>query len=117
MNAIWDRIAARQRPALKAIFDIDPARLDRFTLNQGPIRFDWSKTHLTDELVDDFLALAGEPDFVGQRDALFAGEPVNNSEGRAAEHCAERGEGNVESVAHARMLHNRMRAMIDAIAA
>src|SRR3546814_258945 len=32
-------------------------------------------------------------------------------------HTAERGEGNHESVAHAKALHNRMRALIDAVEA
>ncbi|MDI1296242.1 MAG: glucose-6-phosphate isomerase, partial [bacterium] len=36
---------------------------------------------------------------------------------RAAEHTAERGEGKAQSVAQAKMLHNRMRGLIDAIEA
>ncbi len=39
-----------------------------------------------------------------KRDALFAGDAVNVTEGRAAEHSAERGEGAPESVARARTL-------------
>ncbi|MET0372300.1 MAG: glucose-6-phosphate isomerase [Sphingobium sp.] len=113
----WDSITGRERPDLKTIFAADPGRLARYTLTQGPLRFDWSKTHLTDEMLGDFEALAVETGFAAQRDALFAGAAINNSEGRAAEHSAERGEGNVDSVAHARMLHNRMRALIDAIEA
>ncbi|MEJ7934945.1 glucose-6-phosphate isomerase [Sphingobium sp. AN558] len=115
MNAIWGQIAKRQRPSLRTIFDTDPGRLAYLTLSQGPLRFDWSKTHLTKEVIADFLALTDEAGFAAARDALFAGDPVNNTEGRAAEHSAERGEGNVESVARARMLHRRMRALIDAI--
>ncbi|BAV63964.1 glucose-6-phosphate isomerase [Sphingobium cloacae] len=110
-------IARLPQADLKTIFTADPDRLSRFVLTRGPIRFDWSKTHLTDDLMDAFLELARERDFAGWRDALFAGKPVNNSEGRAAEHPAERGEGNADSVARARMFHARMRALIDAIEA
>ena len=110
-----EAIAALPRPELKSVFASDPNRLSKFTLTQGPIRFDWSKTHLTSELVEGFLKLAEEKDFARWRDAFFAGEPINNSEGRAAEHPAERGEGNAESVSRAKMLHARMRALIDAI--
>ncbi len=110
-----EAIAALPRPELKSFFASDPNRLSKFTLTQGPIRFDWSKTHLTSELVGGFLKLAEEKDFAKWRDAFFAGEPINNSEGRAAEHPAERGEGNAESVSRAKMLHARMRALIDAI--
>ena len=110
-----EAIAALPRPELKTVFASDPDRLSKFTLTQGPLRFDWSKTHLTSELLEGFLKLAEEKDFAKWRDALFAGEPINNSEGRAAEHPAERGEGNAESVSRAKMLHARMRALIDAI--
>jgi len=100
---------------LKTVFAADPNRLTKFTARQGALRFDWSKTHLTSELLEAFLRLAEERGFAAQRDSLFAGEPINNTEGRAAEHTAERGEGNAESVSRAKMLHARMRALIDAI--
>lgn len=110
-------IAALPEPDLKTIFTTEPDRMSALVLNQGPLRFDWSKTHLTADLIDAFLNLAQEQGFAAQRDALFAGEAVNNTEGRAAEHPAERGEGNAESVARAKALHERMRALIDAIEA
>ena len=110
-------IAALPQPDLKTIFTAEPDRLSSLVLSQGPLRFDWSKTHLTGELIDAFLTLAHEQGFAAQRDALFAGEAVNNTEGRAAEHPAERGEGNADSVARAKALHARMRALIDAIEA
>lgn len=110
-------IAALPHADLKSIFDTDPDRLSTLVMTHGPIRFDWSKTHLTPALIDGFLALAREQDFAAQRDALFAGEAVNVTEGRAAEHPAQRGEGRAESVAQAKALHDRMRALIDAIEA
>ena len=113
----WTAIADQPVPELKTIFEADPARLSKLALEVGPLRFDWSKTHLTDGLIDAFLSLAEEKQFAKKRDALFAGEKVNNTEGRAVEHTAERGEGNAESVAQAKALHGRMRALIDAIEA
>ena len=110
-------IAALPIADLKSIFTTDPDRLSKLVLSQGPIRFDWSKTHLTDALMAHYLDLAQDQGFAARRDALFAGEAVNNTEGRAAEHTAERGEGNADSVAQAKALHNRMRALIDAIEA
>lgn len=111
----WTAIASQPVPELRTIFETDPGRLSKLTLTYGPIRFDWSKTHLTDGLLDAFLTLAEEQDFTGKREALFAGEKINNTEGRAAEHPAERGEGNADSVKRAKALHVRMRALIDAI--
>ena len=117
VSDIWHDIMGHAHVPLTDLFTADPDRVARLTLTQGPLRFDWSKTHLTQPLLDRFEALAQASDFSGLRDALFAGEPINNSEGRAAEHPAERGEGHIESVAQARALHNRMRALIDAIEA
>ena len=117
VSDIWHDIMGHAHVPLTDLFTADPDRVERLTLTQGPLRFDWSKTHLTQPLLDRFEALAQASDFSGLRDALFAGEPINNSEGRAAEHPAERGEGHIESVAQARALHNRMRALIDAIEA
>jgi glucose-6-phosphate isomerase len=114
-SASWTAISGLPVPELKTIFATDPDRLSKYTLTHGPIRFDWSKTHITGPLFDAFVALAGEQDLAAKRDALFAGDKINTTEGRAAEHPAERGEGKAESVAHAKALHVRMRALIDAI--
>lgn len=116
-SASWAALAALPQADLKSIFSSDPGRLDKLVRTLGPIRFDWSKTHLTDDLVAGFFTIAEEQGFVRRRDALFAGEAVNNTEGRAAEHPAERGEGNPDSVARAKLFHTRMRALIDAIEA
>ena len=113
----WANIAAVPVPELKSIFASDPGRLDRLTKSVGPLRFDWSKTHMTPALMQAFVDLSHACDMEGHIDALFAGDKVNVTEGRAAEHPAERGEGAAESVAAAKLLHNRMRALIDAIEA
>ncbi|MCF8708998.1 glucose-6-phosphate isomerase [Rhizorhapis sp. SPR117] len=114
-KAAWDAINKEPVPELKSIFANNPDRLSAFTLAKGGIRFDWSKTHLTPALMDRFVDLADATGLVKAREALFQGEAVNVSEGRAAEHMAERGEGNPESVSRAKTLHNRMRALIDAV--
>jgi len=117
MQQNWEAIRAIPQPDLRRIFDEDAGRLDRLTLEAAGLRFDWSKTHLTPALMGAFLDLASAVDFAKARDALFSGQKVNVTEGRAAEHCAERGEGAPESVAAAKALHERMRALIDAIEA
>ena len=113
----WDAITALAPDRLEALFAADPDRLKRLTLDVAGIHFDWSKTHLTAAAIAAFEALAKARDLAGKREALFAGAAVNATEGRAAEHTAERGEGAPESVARAAQLHGRMRALIDAIEA
>jgi glucose-6-phosphate isomerase len=102
---------------LEALFAADPDRLDRLTLSEGGLYFDFSKTHLTAERIADGAKALAAAGLQKQRDALFSGQIVNVTEGRAAEHTAERGEGNADSVAKAKALHSRMRALIEAIEA
>lgn len=113
----WQAIENSEPRRLDALFDADPERLDRLTIEEAGLYFDFAKTHLDAELIARFVALAEAADLAGRRDALFAGEPVNASEGRAAEHTAQRGQGAPESVALANALHTRMRALVDAIEA
>lgn len=117
MPAPWQAIDALVPVPLEQLFADDPDRLKRFAIDVAGLHFDWSKTHLTAEAVAAFEALARAQDLAGRRDALFAGEKVNATEDRAAEHVAERGEGAPEAVARAAQLHARMRALIDAIEA
>ena len=113
----WSKIEAAPRATLTQLFEADADRLSSLTLDVSGIHFDWSKTHLTPELIAMFETLAGEAGLAAKRDALFAGEIVNVTEGRAVEHTAQRGEGAAESVDLARAQHARMRALIDAIEA
>jgi glucose-6-phosphate isomerase len=122
-EALWKTLQGLEKPTLKALFDADPGRLDTFATrfelgdeeNATGIRFDWSKTHLDAAHVAAFEDLADAMDFAGRRAALFAGAIVNTTEGRAAEHTAQRGVGKDESVALAAENHHRMAAIVEAI--
>jgi glucose-6-phosphate isomerase len=114
-NADWSAVQALPAKTLTDLFAEDGGRLARFSVDVAGLHFDWSKTHLTADAVTAFAALAKAQGLGAKREALFGGEIVNVTEGRAVEHTAERGEGNAESVAKARALHARMRGLIDAI--
>ena len=113
----WAGVEALEPRPIAALFAEAPDRLRMLTIEEGGILFDFSKTHLDARALDAFGRLAESAELPRHREALFAGEPVNATEGRAAEHGAERGEGAPESVARARALHQRMRTLIDAIEA
>ena len=113
----WAALEAHSGSTLTELFQADPDRLSRLVVEEAGIRFDYSKTHLDEALLERFAALAEARDLTGAREALFRGAPVNATEGRAAEHPAERGQGAPESVHRAQTLHLRMRAVIDAIEA
>jgi glucose-6-phosphate isomerase len=117
-QAAWQALRAGER-TLGELFEADPERVAslsaRFELTQGGILFDWSKTHLTDELLAGFEALANDAGFAEARRKLFAGEVVNETENRAAEHSALRGVGSEASVEEAAALRERMRLLVEAI--
>jgi len=115
MAADWTAIEGLPSPRLETLFADDAERLARFSVDVAGIHFDWSKTHLTEQAVAAFETLAKAQDLHGKREALFSGKVINTTEGRAVTHVAERGEGSEDDVAAARVLHARMRALIDAI--
>jgi glucose-6-phosphate isomerase len=117
IDKAWTAVERAETQPLVALFAAEPDRISRLTVEEAGIRFDFSKTHLSRKLLDAFAGLAETADLAGAREALFAGRIVNPTEGRAAEHSAERGQGAPESVAHAGALHARMRALVDAIEA
>jgi glucose-6-phosphate isomerase len=117
VQAAWDAIREGPAATLAELFTAEPDRLSRLAIEEAGLLFDFSKTHLSAALIARFAALAEASGFAAKRDALFAGAEVNVTEGRAAEHPAERGQGAPDSVARARHFQARMRAMVDAIEA
>lgn len=68
----------------------EPTRAQRFTFEGGGLAADFSKNRITDETIRLLVALAREAGVEARRDAMFAGEIVNPTEGRAALHTALR---------------------------
>jgi glucose-6-phosphate isomerase len=102
---------------LDELFAAEPDRLARLSFEAAGLYFDWSKTHLDQAIIDQFLARADESGFAAAREALFSGGIVNTSENRAATHVAERGSGAPADVDLATARRQRMRALVDAIEA
>jgi glucose-6-phosphate isomerase len=117
VSEAWTALEAAEPRTLRELFESEPDRLDRLGIDVPGLHFDFSKTHLDAALLATFQRLAEAQGLAGARDALFAGHTVNPTEGRAAEHSAERGQGSPEAVALAAGLHARMRALVDAIEA
>ena len=111
----WAAIKSHDLTSLQDLFQAEPDRLARLSLDIAGIHFDWSKTHLDRQLIESFERLAETRDLAGAREELFSGAIVNVSEGRAATHVAERGQGDPGHVAQAATRHQRMRSLIDAI--
>jgi len=99
MNESQDRISslssALKTGGIKSLFDGDNDRADRFAFQAADLDFDLSKTHLTPELVSAYIEFAQAQRFDDLRHAMFAGEKINESEGRAVLHTLlRRSDGN-----------------------
>lgn len=113
----WQSVRGIPHQKLNDLFAANSDRAPSLSLEACGMLFDFSKTHLEVALIDAFETIAQAADLEGKRDAMFNGQIVNVTEGRAAEHSAERGEGAADSVRNAKTLHNRMRGLIDVIEA
>lgn len=87
----FDRTAAETaRTRIVDQFAADPDRLARMSVEAAGLYLDLSKQSWTREAFDACLDLARASDVEGRRAALFAGEAVNLTEGRAVLHPALR---------------------------
>ncbi len=95
-RAAFARVAAAAKDLrgarIQDIFDADPARFERFSTEWDGMLFDWSKTRIDAAARDALIALARAAGVESRRDAMFAGQPINETEGRAVLHAALRGE-------------------------
>ena len=93
-TATWsDVIAQAQRlleRSLNQLFEVDSARASRYTVDACGLRLDFSKQRVDAGVLSALLALAQERDLRGWTQRLFAGEPINHTEQRAAMHMALR---------------------------
>jgi glucose-6-phosphate isomerase len=75
---------------LKELFDKDPKRAEKYTVEAAGLFLDYSKNRITDETVKLLLELAEESGVAARRDAMFSGEKINITEKRAVLHVALR---------------------------
>ncbi|MET9733719.1 glucose-6-phosphate isomerase, partial [Streptomyces sp. NPDC006458] len=75
---------------LRELFAADPGRGTSYTLQVGDLHVDFSKHLVTDETLRLLRELAVATDVFGLRDAMFRGEKINSTEGRAVLHTALR---------------------------
>ena len=94
----WKKLVAlgKELPqsTLSELFARDAQRAQHHTLDlnfgSSSIVADFSKQNTTPEVIQALLALAQDASVSTRRDAMFAGEPINASEGQPALHVAMR---------------------------
>jgi glucose-6-phosphate isomerase len=90
----WKALEAHHREVrdlhLRDLFASDAGRAARFTREAVGLYADFSKHRITDETLRLLLALADECGLRARIDAMFRGEKINVTEGRAVLHVALR---------------------------
>ena len=79
---------------MRDLFASDPGRFERMSHEACGLFVDMSKHRVTDETLGLLLDLARQQDVPRWRDAMFAGEKINGTEGRAVLHVALRNRKN-----------------------
>ncbi len=92
--AVWKELEAHyfkiKDAHLRSLFAEDPDRAERFTLEEIGITYDYSKNCITEETIGLLLRLADSCALRERIEAMFRGEKINVTEGRAALHVALR---------------------------
>jgi len=107
---------------LRDLFAEDEGRFEAFSSEAAGLFLDASKTRITSAVWDGLLALAEQAGVAEKRRAMFAGEPINATEGRAVLHVALRdnrsGKYRVDGqdiMADIEAVRQRMKAFTDAV--
>jgi glucose-6-phosphate isomerase len=87
LSAHYDNIKSLH---LREMFAKDKGRGERFVAEGAGLYLDYSKNRITEETLRLLLRLAEERGVAARRDAMFRGEKINVTEGRAAFHVALR---------------------------
>ncbi|MEE9391382.1 MAG: glucose-6-phosphate isomerase [Planctomycetota bacterium] len=75
---------------LRSLFAVDANRAERFSLQIEDIYFDYSKNLIDDKVMTSLLALAAARGLPDRIEAMFRGDKINVTEGRAVLHTALR---------------------------
>jgi len=75
---------------MRDLFAADPDRFERYSDEAAGLFLDYSKNRLDGRTLELLVQLARERGLEARRDAMFAGEKINNTENRAVLHTALR---------------------------
>lgn len=75
---------------LRELFSRDKQRTEKFALQADDLKLDYSKNHLNNTTIKLLAQLAKQADVPAAIEAMFAGDAINKTEGRAALHVALR---------------------------
>ncbi len=105
-----------QKTPLRKLFEQDPKRADRFTVEALGIYFDYSKNLINEKTVKLLLELARESGLSARTDAMFRGEKINVTENRAVLHVALRAPRDASIVVDGKNVVSEVHSVLDKMA-
>lgn len=102
-TAAWTKISKSKdrisNTTIAQLFENDPERFEKYSINQEDILFDFSKNKIDDQLWQELLELAKDTNLKSAIDSMFNGEVINMTEKRSVLHTALRyfGDGEIKS--------------------
>ena len=89
-QALATHAAEAENWEMRQLFAADPQRFERMSIEAAGLFLDYSKNRLDGRTLELLAKLARERGVEARRDAMFAGEKINNTENRAVLHTALR---------------------------
>ncbi len=102
---------------MKALFQADPGRFERFSARFGHMLVDFSKNRIKEETLTLLLALAEECGLKEGIDSMFSGDKINETENRAVLHIALRNRSGKPILLDGRDIMPDVNAVLDQMAA
>ncbi|WP_433444132.1 glucose-6-phosphate isomerase [Nonomuraea sp. CA-141351] len=109
-----EELAGKQ---LRELFAEDPGRAERMTATAGDLHLDYAKHRATEETIELLVALAERAGLRDRISAMFGGEHINVSEGRAVLHVALRMPRDAELVVDGQDVTADVHAVLDKMSA
>ena len=93
-QALEQHYALSRLHHMRELFESDPERAERYSLEVGDVFLDYSKNRITDETLQLLMQLARQVGLPQRIKAMFKGEKLNTTENRSALHVALRNRTN-----------------------
>jgi len=117
MHPAWKALRAHHEKVghlhLRRLFADDPRRGERLTAEAVGVYLDYSKHRITDETLGLLLRLAEASGLRARIDAMFRGERINMTEGRAVLHVALRAPRGTSIVVDGENVVDQVHAVLD----
>ncbi|MCS6770975.1 MAG: glucose-6-phosphate isomerase [Kiritimatiellae bacterium] len=113
----WKKLSsharAMKRIHLRKLFEADPQRAEKFSLQVGDLYLDYSKNRIVERTMELLLALAEAVELREEIAAMFRGDKINGTENRAVLHVALRNRSNTPIFVDGKDVMPEVNAVLD----